>query len=266
MIRIDWDRFDWSSLGRGWADDLRVATIFFTRLPIHSSDEITGEGIMRALRAWPLVGLGVGLSGGLIYFLATALGLAPLAAGLMALGTMTALTGALHEDGVADMADGLGGKDPAERLAIMRDSRLGAFGALALIFGIGLRAATLTQLAAPGIVCAALGAAAAGSRGLVPLLTLQLVPARRDGLGAVLGTLSQEVIVTSAVLGALTALLLLGPVAGIAALACGLGALAGVAVLAQRRLGGYTGDVLGAVQQTAEVAMLLAAAAVLNQS
>ena len=260
MARIDWDRFDWSGLATGWAEDLRVAAGFFTRLPVPFQSEVAGESLARALRAAPLVGLAVGLLGGGAFALARALGLGPLVSALLALALTMASTGALHEDGLADLADGLAGREPGERLAIMRDSRTGVFGTLALFFSLGLRAAALAQIGSSGEVTAALAAAGATSRGLMPLMTLWLEPARQDGLAAMLGAPRQEVLATAAALAALAALLLLGPGAGIAALALGLAALFGVATLAQHRLGGYTGDVLGAVQQVVEIAVLLVAA------
>jgi len=112
----------------------------------------------------------------------------------------------------------------------------------------------------PAPAAAALVAAAAASRGLMPLMTLWLEPARREGLAAMLGAPRQEVVATAAALAALALLLLLGLGAGIAALALGLAALSGVAALARRRLGGYTGDVLGAAQQVIEATVLLVAA------
>jgi adenosylcobinamide-GDP ribazoletransferase len=260
MARIDWSRFDWPSLAEGWVEDLRLAAVFFTCLPLSLEEDPAGAGIGRAIRAWPLIGLLVGLVGAVGYGIGHGLGLAPLPAALLAVAVMVAVTGAFHEDGLADLADSLGGRDPAERLAIMRDSRIGSFGVLALLLSVGLRTTALAQLATPGAVAAALVAAAAASRGLVPLLTLSLEPARRDGLGALLGIPRQEVVVTAAALGALAALLCLGLGGGIAALACGLGAALGTGTLARRRLGGYTGDVLGAAQQAAEAAILLAAA------
>lgn len=260
MTRIDWDRFDWSGLTTGWAEDLRVAALFFTRLPLGLPGEVTGESLARALRAAPLIGLASGLLGGGAFALARALGLAPPGSALVALAVIAALTGALHEDGLADFTDGLAGREPSERLAIMRDSRTGVFGTLALIFSLGLRAAAVTEIGRSGEVVAALAAAAAASRGLMPLVTLWLDPARPDGLGAMLGTPRQEAVATAAAIGALAALLLLGPGTGIAALVLGLAALFGVATLARRKLGGYTGDVLGAAQQVVEIAVLLVAA------
>jgi adenosylcobinamide-GDP ribazoletransferase len=259
VTRIDWHNFDWSQLGRGWSDDLRVAAILFTRLPIVHPGKIGADEIAHALRAAPVVGLGVGFAGAAAFTIAHELGLSALLSALAALGIAIASTGAFHEDGLADFADGLGGSDAQERLAIMRDSRLGSYGALALFFALLVRAAVLAQLATPWAAACALLAAASLSRGVMPLVALHLAPVRRDGLGAMIADPSQETIAAAAVIGALSAFIALGLAGGVAAIALALGALFGVTALAGSRLGGYTGDVLGAAQQAAEVAVLLAA-------
>ncbi|HKO06475.1 MAG TPA: adenosylcobinamide-GDP ribazoletransferase [Alphaproteobacteria bacterium] len=260
MGHFDWRHFDWSSLARGWGDDLRIAAILFTRLPIRREGEIADREAADALRAAPLIGLAIGCAGGIGYGLASFFGLSPYLSALLALALTIAATGAFHEDGLADFADALGGASPADRLAIMRDSRLGSYGALALLFSVGARAGALAQLAEPAPAAAALIAAAAASRGLLPLLTFFLEPARRDGLGAMVARPHQETVAAAAALGVLAAVLLLGPLAALAALALALASAGGIGVLARSRLGGYTGDVLGAAQQAAEAAVLLAAA------
>ncbi|HUC61888.1 MAG TPA: adenosylcobinamide-GDP ribazoletransferase [Alphaproteobacteria bacterium] len=284
MARIDWSNLDWSSLARGWPADLRAAAAFFTCLPIpkpraaapkHDDEAELDEeelealeeerapaaaGLGRALRAWPVVGLGVGLVGAVGFVVLRWLGLGSAVAAIAAIALTVAATGALHEDGLADFADGLGGRDPEERLAIMRDSRIGAFGILALLLCLGLRAAALAEIARPGHAAAVLIATECAARGLVPLLLLSLEPARADGLGASLGQPSQETIVTAALIAALACLILLGPLAGLVALAAGAAAVFGLGSLARRRLGGYTGDVLGAAEQVAATAILLVAA------
>jgi adenosylcobinamide-GDP ribazoletransferase len=260
MTRIDWSRFDWSSLGRGWLEDIRAAAAFFTVLPLAARADASSDEIAGSLRAWPIVGACIASAGAVAYFLATALGLAPLPCALIALGVTVALTGALHEDGFADFADGLGGGDAERRLAIMQDSHIGVFGVSAVTLSLTFRAAVLAQLSTPARVAAGLIAASAVSRGLAPLMTLMLAPARGEGLGAMLGEIRQEVVAAAAILAALAAFLLLGVGAGIGALALGMAAVFCVASLARSRLGGYTGDVLGAAQQAAEMAVLVAVA------
>src|SRR5262249_17862382 len=118
---------------------------------------------------------------------ALGLGLPPLAAALIAVGAGVLATGALHEDGLADAADGCGGHSIIEKLAIMRDSRIGSFGVLARLCGVGLRAAAVAALAGGWSALGALVAAHAVARGALPAALAALAPARQDGLGASAG-------------------------------------------------------------------------------
>jgi adenosylcobinamide-GDP ribazoletransferase len=143
----------------------------------------------------------------------------------------------------------------------MRDSRIGSFGVLALIFSIGLRAASLAAIGDGGRVAAALIAAHAVGRGFLPLVLRGLEPARIDGLAAAAGKPTAAVAWSAVGLAALIAFFLLDFLPGFAALSA-----AGLVVwlragAAQRQLGGYTGDVLGALEQGGETAVMLVAAA-----
>ena len=245
-----------------WWADLRTALGFLTRLPVPPLEPDLGPDLARATRAMPLVGAAIGAFGAMAFWLAGALALPPGAAALIAVAATILVTGALHEDGLADTADGLGvSAEPARRLEIMRDSRSGAYGVLALIFSVGLRAAALAAIAAPGPAAAALIAAHALARAL-PVAVMAWAPlARDDGLAAGTGHPPDEHAWTALGLGAVIALVFLGLGAGLAALiAGGLAAFAAIR-LARARIGGYTGDVLGAIEQLGEVAVLLAAAA-----
>jgi adenosylcobinamide-GDP ribazoletransferase len=248
----------WSDLAVR-VEELRLAIGFLTRLPVSATEEIPAGALARAGWAFPVVGTVIGLLGAIGYSLAATLGLPPLAAALLALAVTVGLSGALHEDGLADSADGLfGGADRAQRLAIMRDSRSGAYGVLALIFSIGMRAAALAALGDPGRVAAALVAAHAVARGGLPLVLRALDPARDDGLGAAAGRPDAGLAWGAAAVGAVIALIALGLGAAVA-LALAAAAMALVAGLARRKIGGYTGDILGAVEQAGEIVMLLAA-------
>lgn len=243
----------------GLLSELHLAATFLTRVPLPDCGLLPPGSLARSMRVFPLVGAGIGLGAGLVFALAHAV-LPPLAAALVAVLAGVLLTGALHEDGLADTADGLGargGRD--QRLAVMRDSRSGAYGVLALVFSIGLRGAALA--AAPSALAGlgALVAAAAWSRALIPAAMQIMPPARADGLGAGAGLPDATIAATAAMLGIALALAGLGLTAPLAVLAA-LAAAWGVVVLARRQLGGFTGDVLGAIQQCAEAAMLLAAA------
>ncbi len=255
------ERPRWGDVG-GWWEELRLALGFLTRLPVPRSEEVQPGALARAGWCFPVVGLGLGLMGGAAYAFVAALGLPPLPAALVAVGVTVVATGALHEDGLADTADGFfGGGSRDEKLAIMRDSRSGAYGVLALVFSVALRAAALAAIGDAGHVAAGLVAAHAAARGGVPLAMRALEPARLDGLGAAAGRPEARVAWAAAGLGAVIAVIVLGFVAGVAALVIGGGAMTLVAGLARRQIGGYTGDVLGAIEQAGEVVILLAAAA-----
>ncbi|MGO8921251.1 MAG: adenosylcobinamide-GDP ribazoletransferase [Stellaceae bacterium] len=246
---------------RWWGEFCR-ATAFLTRLPLQPPPEQAAAPLAESSWAFPLVGLVVGLVSGIAYALAASLHLPPLAAALIALGVSVRLTGGLHEDGLADTADGLGGGEREEKLAIMRDSRIGSFGVLALIFSVGLRAAAIAAIgSAGGGVIAALIAAHAVARGFLPLVLRALEPARGDGLGAAAGKPAPAMAWGAAGLAALIALVALDFLPGLAALVAAVAVMSARAVLAQRQLGGYTGDVLGAVEQGGESVVLLVAAA-----
>lgn len=245
----------------GWPRDTRMAAAFLLRLPIRVPADAWEGGLTTAARAFPLIGAAVGLAGGLVLMLAAKSDLAPLGCALLALGLQALLTGGLHEDGLADVADGIGGgADPARRLEIMRDSRIGAFGVLALVFVIGVKAAALSSLMGPGFGVAALVAAGAFSRGLMPVAMNLMRPARIDGLGAGAGKPEAHAVWTALGLGVVGLFLLLSASQAFAAILLCLIFCGALSALAHRRLGGYTGDVLGALQQIAETAVLIAAA------
>jgi cobalamin synthase len=118
-----------------WRVDLAAALTFLTRLPLPEAvtEPDRPPDLARATRAMPLAGAAIGLGGGAVYWLSAGLGLTPAIAGLLAVAATILVTGALHEDGLADSADGLfAGAESARRLEIMRDSRIGAYGTLAL--------------------------------------------------------------------------------------------------------------------------------------
>jgi adenosylcobinamide-GDP ribazoletransferase len=246
---------------RGPFDDFGIATALLTRLPMDRAVPADGS-IAAASWAFPLVGAGIGALAAIAFLVTELLGLGPAPAAFLAVLAGVAVTGALHEDGLADTLDGfMGGHDREQKLAIMRDSRQGTHGVLALVFSIGLRAGVLAAMAEPFHAGLALLAAHAFSRGLLPAAMRLLLPARADGLGATAGTPTRLVAAAAALIGAVVALGALGPVKGGVAIILAGGAATLAALLARRQIGGYTGDVLGALQQTGEIVMLLVAAA-----
>jgi len=253
--------FDGLRRFRPAARDVGDALRFFTRAPVGGPGAGAPLAIDRFAWAAPVAGAAVGLAGALALALTGLIGLPPLMRAGLATAALVAFTGGLHEDGLADCADGFGGSaDRGAKLAIMRDSRIGSYGVLALVLGVGLRAAALADLSvADG--AAALIAAHAASRAAMPLLMALLEPARTDGLAASLGRSSEAVLAQAVILGVLICALMTGPFSGIVALSFAALVLAGLETLARRQIGGYTGDVLGAAQQVTEIAILLALSA-----
>lgn len=217
------------------------------------------------VRVWPVVGLLVGALAGLALWLGAQFGLHPLAASFLGLAMAALATGALHEDGLADVADGFGGgADKTKKLRIMRDSRIGAFGVMTLIIVIGFKGGALGGFTGPGLAAVALMVAHTLSRAALPMLMVALPPARRTGLGKAAGIPKREDAVMSAAIGVLVAVLALGIGPGLVASALAALGVAAVGALARRHIGGFTGDVLGAAQQVAEAFVLAGLAAMLQ--
>jgi adenosylcobinamide-GDP ribazoletransferase len=249
----------------GWWRDCCVAGTFLTRLPFPTVKGGDKKGaLVGASRAFPVVGAAIGLIAGISLMAAAGLDLHPLACAFVALAASAMVTGALHEDGLADVADGFGGgKTKTEKLKIMKDPQIGVFGVLAVVISVGIRAGIVGGLPGPGVAIAVLIAAHALSRGLLPGVLAIMTPARKSGLAHKSGTPDDEGWATALVLGALMAFLFLGPMGGLMAIVGAIAAVAVVVWLANRQIGGVTGDVLGAQQQVAEIAVLAAAAAVI---
>jgi adenosylcobinamide-GDP ribazoletransferase len=241
--------------------DGKVALAFLTRLPVRPARPWQDADLAASVAMFPLVGLVIGLLGALTYACATALGLPPLLATVLALAALVWSTGAMHEDGLADLADGFGGTSRAKKLEIMHDPRIGSFGVIAIVLALLARAGALTALAEPATVATALVGAAALSRALMPMAMLAMPQARGDGLAMWAGRPHPTRVAAAAAIAILIVLVLLPPTVAAVAILAAAGAGAMVAMAASRTLGGITGDVLGAIQQLAEIAFLLAVAA-----
>lgn len=242
---------------KGWLADVLLVTSFLTRLPVPLRPESKNRLLAEAAWAFPVAGLVVGAAGGLALLCGFQLGLHPLASSLLAIAASVLVSGALHEDGLADVADGFGGgREVEDKLRIMRDSRVGSYGVLAMVFSVGLRAAVLAGMTAPSGAALALIAAAAVSRGTVVAVMSKMDAARSDGLAAGAGKPSGETMMVALTLSAVAAFVLLGA-GGWIALVAAFAAAAVMAGLARRQIGGQTGDALGAVQQVSEIAVLM---------
>lgn len=242
--------------------DVGVALVLLTRLPVPRLPDAAFARQSRAAWAFPLAGLALALPACALGWAALALGLGAWGAAGLVLAVQVMLSGAMHEDGLADTADGLwGGRTRARRLEIMRDSHVGAFGVVALVLGLGLRWGALAALLEAGAFGAVI-AVAMVSRAVLPALMAGLPPARADGLAHGVGRAGWGGAAAALALALAAGLALGGPAILIAALAGGVVAAA-LGRLALDRIGGQTGDILGAAQQSAEIAGLLAMQAAL---
>jgi len=241
--------------------DLAAALGLLTRLPVPVDGARAAARGAGAAWAWPLAGVAVAVLAALAAWLALVLGVPAGAAAGLALAVQVGATGAMHEDGIADSLDGLwGGATPGRRLEIMKDSRIGSFGVLGLVLSLLLRWSALAALlAAPGWA-AALVAVAALSRAGMAALAAALPFARPGGLSAGVGRPGGATVTLGLGIALALALLLTGAAGLAAALAMALG-LALWGGIARAKIGGQTGDILGAGQQVAEIAGLLALAA-----
>ncbi|PZF77862.1 adenosylcobinamide-GDP ribazoletransferase [Aestuariivirga litoralis] len=245
-----------------------MALRFLTRMPVPFVRTVDPPPLKDSMYMFPVVGAVVGAIAGLALVLADLARLPELFCGLFALAIAAMITGAFHEDGLADVADGFGGGNTREeRLEIMKDSRIGAFGTLTLIITILARASLLGALLVlkPGAIILLVAGAAAFSRALMVDLLWATRPARANGLSAMAGQPTRNTTLLALGIGGLFAgvggSLVLTPEAGVLALVAGGLALAMVRGLAMKKIGGQTGDVCGAGQIMAETAMLAVYAA-----
>jgi adenosylcobinamide-GDP ribazoletransferase len=248
-----------SSIFQRLRQDLAAAFLLLTRFPV-TWDKYSPEApnLNRSLWAYPVIGLVVGLVGAGFYTVADRAGLPDMVAVLCALISMIFATGAFHEDGLADVADGFGGGQTRDRkLEIMRDSQIGTYGGLALILSFGLRVGCIEVMTSSQVVIALIVAAMISRLMIVTGLFI-LVPARSDSLATETGKPKMIMLGAAALLTGGMMVALLG---GGAAFWAALAAFSGFAIMAwiaMRQIGGYTGDVLGAIQQISEIAVLIA--------
>lgn len=236
-----------------------VAVQFLTRIPTPRSTDLPADWLARSGKYFPLVGALVGGLSALVLLGTHAIWRSGPLPALLALASSVALTGALHEDGLADVADAFGGGSPERRLAIMKDPRLGTYGALSLGFTLAIKAAALSilpvQLAAAGLVCAHAGSrvAAAWTMSFLPYAA-QHAASKVDAPHRALRP--WELALTLAVAMGLS-MLLIRPSAAIACIASAALTSVCVACASKARIGGHTGDVLGAVEQVYGLVFLL---------
>lgn len=235
--------------------DVVTALTLLSRLPIPQSGH--GRGAAAAW-AYPVAGLILGGMAAMAGAVCHAAGLPSPLAALIVLAFLIGSTGAMHEDGLADTADGLwGGWTADQRLKIMKDSRIGTYGVIALTLSIAARWAALWLLYEldPGAAAAAIMTAAGLSRAAIPALMATLPHARDDGLSHSVGGVQPGTAWLGIAIAAVAAFILSGSGA-IGAMIWAAAAALAVFRLARARIGGQTGDILGAAQQVCEIAVL----------
>jgi adenosylcobinamide-GDP ribazoletransferase len=248
-----------------WADEAQLfvhAVQLLTRLPTPRVPAPPQDALARAAKYFPLVGEMVGALSAMALLLA-GLRLQGALPALLAVAAGIVLTGAFHEDGVADTADALGGGlDRARRLQIMKDSRIGTYGAVALGMSLAIKVLALAQIAPPIAAAVALIAAHGGGR-CAAVAGMGLLPYAGDPEAAKLkpvaiGVGRAEMLI--ALVLTLPPLLFMRPDAALIGALTGCLAALWPALAARRLIGGYTGDVLGAIEQAFEAGFLVGAA------
>lgn len=240
--------------------DIRIAMGLLTRIPVGNSALPDGDAA-RSVWAFPLVGALLGLLSSGVAMLALTTGIGSDIAAALTLGFLVVVTGAMHEDGLADTADGLwGGWTRERRLEIMKDSAIGAYGVIAIVLSLIVRWKAISVLIAAGVILPALILTAMAARAPMGVAMAYMPHARRGGLSANVGTSPRPAAwlgVAIAVVAALT----FGGVFGLLAIACAAILAFVFARVAIGKIGGQTGDILGAMQQISEVTILIALSA-----
>ncbi|MEO0344501.1 MAG: adenosylcobinamide-GDP ribazoletransferase [Pseudomonadota bacterium] len=234
--------------------DIRHAMALMTRIPVSLNAEYANSRGAAFMWAFPLIGAMVGS----LAFCAAALGKMVLPfeiTGFLVLLTCVMVTGAIHEDGLADCADGFwGGWTPARRLEIMKDSAIGAYGVIALILSFGVRYIAITSLVRVDLEILLIPLAVASRVWILALMRF-MTPAGEGGLAKSYGKPPIATCIAALMIGILC-ILPFAPIAWMAVLGGAMGTLV-VANYAQTKIKGYTGDVLGASQVLAEITSLL---------
>ncbi|MEL6809360.1 MAG: adenosylcobinamide-GDP ribazoletransferase, partial [Pseudomonadota bacterium] len=239
------DETDTALRQRLW--DVPAALVLLTRLPLPRLPDHAFANGARAAWAYPVVGLVLGCLAGIVAWGASALSLSSQLGAGLTLAALVMLTGAMHEDGLADTADGLwGGHDPARRLEIMKDSRIGAYGVLALTLAMGLRWLGLAEVNLVGLITALVISRATMT------LVMRLPHARDNGLSHSVGRPRPDTVGVALIIAGLCAAILSGG-PGLLALVLAIVVASGIGALARAKIGGQTGDILGAVQICTEI-------------
>jgi adenosylcobinamide-GDP ribazoletransferase len=222
------------------------------------------EALRAAPAFFPIVGGAIGALLGALYFVLISCHVPNIVAAALTVGASAIATGALHEDGLADTADGFGGgRDVSAKLEIMRDSRIGTYGTIALLVWLCAKVGAIATLPIETVLPILVAAYAMG-RGALPVLSSLLPYARADGLAATGGRPTLRTVFVAVGTSILIAVLALGVTGALIASATVAAAAAAVSLVAMQQIGGQTGDVLGATEQIAETAVIVVLASYLS--
>lgn len=244
------------------AEEIGLAYSLLTRFPVPRFELRTKADMSTAFWAYPIAGATVGLVGGAVFAGLSATGLSPLTSIVASLAAMALSTGGFHEDGLADFWDGLGGGQTREKkLEIMRDSRIGTYGLLALVFALALQAtlyADLSHSIGALEVSGVIVAIAAIARVMIAIPLWSLTPARKEGVSVAAERPPVLSVIAAALIAAAISIPLVGLIGTLALVAGGAVGAGLTTWLSGRYLAGYTGDALGASALTSMVTSLLA--------
>jgi adenosylcobinamide-GDP ribazoletransferase len=242
----------------------RIALQFLTRIPLNHRGDWQSDWLARSAKYMPLVGALIGVVAGVALLLSARVFPAPLPV-IIGLAAAIALTGALHEDGLADTVDALGGGQTRDQcLEIMKDSRIGTYGTLALILALALKAGALLSLP-PFTAACVLVAGHAGAR-LAAVLALWGLDHAGGGNAKVsqpVSAIMRQELAIAAVFGLMPGILCLSSTTFVVSQICAFAAAGAAAFVVAKRIGGYTGDTLGAIEQVYETAFFVFAAAMI---
>ncbi|QDH17745.1 adenosylcobinamide-GDP ribazoletransferase [Swingsia samuiensis] len=228
-------------------EDLACSLSLLTRFPTHWLNTSHSQwSLQRSTWCWPIIGSLIGAIGGSIFDLLYSQNASPLLAATWGISSQILISGALHDDGLADTADGYGGGfEKTRRLDIMRDSQIGSYGTLALIMSFGIRVTALASLPFSAVL-PSLIVTSALARTSLPIIPFTTSPARENGIAHQLKSLTKDHVLACCFIGLCIALLNLPACAALSAYFITLLITALSRTIALRLISGYTGDILGA--------------------
>ena len=237
--------------------DILRALGLLSRLPISVNSESARNRGAAASWAFPVAGFAIGLVTAVVGCIASWVGFPPVIAAGVALATMIMVSGAMHEDGLADTADGLwGAYEAPRRLEIMKDSHIGAYGVIALVLSIVVRWAAIVALMENHIFFCAIIGVATLSRAPMVMVMARVENARDTGLSAGVGRPQIETALAAVAIALAIGIMTAGAAATLFGVVLVVLTTLGIVAIAREKIGGQTGDILGAVQQIAEIAVL----------